>query len=582
MISTNIYRTHSCGELNIKNINQHITLSGWINSIRNLGGITFVTLRDNYGITQLVVDNEKFTIPCKESVITIEGTCVERSSKNLKMPTGEIEIIVDKLNILSESKNVLPFEINENNAKEDLRLKYRYLDLRNSNLHNNIIVRSNLLQFVRDFMHKSGFIEIQTPILTSSSPEGARDFLVPSRINEGKFYALPQSPQIFKQLLMVSGFDKYFQIAPCFRDEDARADRTPGEFYQMDMEMSFATLDDVFDVIERLMTKIMAEFTDKNYCLPPYKRIKFKESMEKYCTDKPDLRNPLIVVDATDVFKNTSFNAFKDKTIKCICAPTGEKSRKFYDELTTYVINNEGKGLCWFKVADNQLVGSAVKFLSEKEILDLQKLTNFKNGDSLFLIADIKNLATKMAGIFRNKLGAELNLIDENKMEFCWIVDFPFFEYDEENDCIAFSHNPFSMPQGGMDALTTKNPYDIVAYQADLVLNGTELLSGAVRNHDTNLMVKAFEMAGYTKDVVENKFPSLYNAFQYGAPPHAGCAIGFDRLLMYLVQTDIIRDVIAFPFNKNAQDLLMGAPNDVSQKQLDDVHIKLNIKENKK
>ena len=566
----NEYRTHNCGELRISDVGKTVTLAGWINSIRNLGGVTFVTLRDHFGITQLIVKDNN--LPNRESVISVTGKVIERVSKNPKMDTGDIEIEVEKLTLLGECKKTLPFEINDSqNTKEELRLKYRYLDLRNEENHKNIVIRSKLLQFIRNYMHNKNFLEVQTPILTSSSPEGARDFLVPSRLNPGKFYALPQAPQQFKQLLMISGFDNYFQIAPCFRDEDARADRSPGEFYQLDMEMSFATQEDVFVVIEDFMNKIMKEFTGKEIDAH-FERIKYNEAMEKYCTDKPDLRNPLEVVDLTNGLSSSEFSIFNGKTIKCIKAHC-DKSRKFMDEMTKFVIDNEGKGLCWFKYLNNELQGSAVKFLKQNEIDYLKLQTKIENGDVLFIIADEKGKATKLISILRNKLGEELDLLSDT-YKFVWIVDFPFYELNDENK-IEFSHNPFSMPQGGINSLINKNPLEILAYQYDLVLNGVELLSGAVRNHNPEIMVKAFEIAGYDRSTVENKFPALFNAFDYGAPPHAGCAFGFDRLLMFICNTNIIRDVIAFPLNKNAQDLLMGAPNEVTQKQLDDVHIRI-------
>ncbi len=566
----NEYRTHNCGELRISDVGKKVTVAGWINSVRNLGGLMFVTLRDHFGITQLLVDG--IELPGKESVISATGVVIERESKNPKMPTGDIEIKVESINVLGECSKPLPFEISDaQNTKEELRLKYRYLDLRNQENHERIVLRSKLLQFVREYMHGHDFLEVQTPILTSSSPEGARDFLVPSRLNPGKFYALPQAPQQFKQLLMISGFDNYFQIAPCFRDEDARADRSPGEFYQMDMEMSFATQEDVFAVLEDMMPKIIKEFTGKD--IPTkFERIKYRDAMEKYCSDKPDLRNPLVVVDLSEMLSKSDFSVFKDKTIKCIKA-TCEKTRKFYDELTKFIIDNEGKGLCWFKMVDGELTGSAVKFLKPEEIEYIKNMTGVQNGDSLFMVADTQVKATKLISTLRNKLGEELNLLGDD-FKFVWIVDFPFYELGDDGN-IEFSHNPFSMPQGGLDSLLNKKPLDIYAYQFDLVLNGVELLSGAVRNHNPEVMVKAFEIAGYDKSVVVNKFPALFNAFEYGAPPHAGCAFGFDRLLMFLCNTVIIRDVIAFPLNKNAQDLLMGAPSDVTQKQLDDVHIQL-------
>jgi len=572
----NEYRTHNCGELRLENKGQKVVIAGWVNTIRNLGGLTFLTIRDHFGLTQVILDGQE--IPSKESVVSITGVVVERESKNPKMPTGDIEIKAESIRVLGGCNKVLPFEISDApNTKEELRLKYRYLDLRNPENAERIVLRSKLMHFIRDYMHKAEFLEVQTPILTSSSPEGARDFLVPSRLNPGKFYALPQAPQQFKQLLMISGFDNYFQIAPCFRDEDARADRSPGEFYQLDMEMSFATQEDVFAVIEKMMGSILKEFANVDL-EPKFQRMTYAEAMRDYCSDKPDLRNPLKVIDLTEKLTHSNFSVFKDKTIKCLKAAC-DKTRKFYDELTKFIVDNEGKGLCWFKVTEEGLTGSAVKFLSEEEIAYIMTTTNAQSGDSLFVVADNLTKATKLISTLRNKLGEELNLLGSGKdFKFVWIVDFPFYELDDEGK-VEFSHNPFSMPQGGLDALLNKNPLEILAYQYDLVLNGVELLSGAVRNHTPEVMVKAFEIAGYDKSVVVNKFPALFNAFEYGAPPHAGCAFGFDRLLMFICNTNIIRDVIAFPLNKNAQDLLMGAPSVVTQKQLDDVHILINFKE---
>ena len=434
------------------------------------------------------------------------------------------------------------------------------------------------MSFVRNKMIELGFNEFHTPILTSSSPEGARDFLVPSRLNPGKFYALPQSPQQFKQLLMIAGFDKYFQIAPCFRDEDARADRSPGEFYQVDLEMSFATQEDVFKVMEDVLYSTFKEFApDKEITPPPFERINYKDSMEKYCSDKPDLRNPLTVQDATELFSQTTITPLIEKSIKMIICETGDKPRSFYDNLNKFVQSYEGKGLFWLKRNEaGELSGSIAKGLNDKEKNFFDQ--NLKAGASAFILADTKTNVIKLMGILRNKLGEELNLINKNKFHFCWVVNFPFFEEGEEEGSIAFSHNPFSMPQGGLDALLNQNPFDILAYQYDVVLNGVEMASGAVRNHNPEIMVKAFEMAGYNKSVVESKFPALFNAFSYGAPPHAGAAFGFDRVVMFLAGTEMIRDVIAFPFNKNAQDLLMSAPNEVSEKQLKDVSIKLDLK----
>ncbi len=579
-MEANIYRTHHCGQLRMSDVGKDVTLSGWVNSIRKLGGITFATLRDNYGITQILVrDESKMENICKETVIKVTGKVVERESKNPKMPTGDIEILADEIEILGKCAPVLPFEIADSNStKEELRLKYRYLDLRNPEVHENILLRSKVMSFVRNKMIELGFNEFHTPILTSSSPEGARDFLVPSRLNPGKFYALPQSPQQFKQLLMIAGFDKYFQIAPCFRDEDARADRSPGEFYQVDLEMSFATQEDVFKVMEDVLYSTFKEFApDKEITPPPFERINYKDSMEKYCSDKPDLRNPLTVQDATELFSQTTITPLIEKSIKMIICETGDKPRSFYDNLNKFVQSYEGKGLFWLKRNEaGELSGSIAKGLNDKEKNFFDQ--NLKVGASAFILADTKTNVIKLMGILRNKLGEELNLINKNKFHFCWVVNFPFFEEGEEEGSIAFSHNPFSMPQGGLDALLNQNPFDILAYQYDVVLNGVEMASGAVRNHNPEIMVKAFEMAGYNKSVVESKFPALFNAFSYGAPPHAGAAFGFDRVVMFLAGTEMIRDVIAFPFNKNAQDLLMSAPNEVSEKQLKDVSIKLDLK----
>lgn len=573
----NEYRTHSCGELRIENVGQEVKLAGWIDTIRKLGGITFVTLRDHFGLTQLVFNDENMLKDvCKETVIGVSGKVIERVSKNNKMPTGDIEVVVDSFKILGKCKNVLPFEISDaGDTKEDLRLSYRYLDLRNPENHDRIVKRSQIITFMRNKMIEMGFMEFQTPILTSSSPEGARDFLVPSRLNPGQFYALPQAPQQFKQLLMCSGFDNYFQVAPCFRDEDARADRTPGEFYQLDMEMSFATQEDVFNVIEKLVYETFTHFSNYKVSKPHFVRIPYEEAIDKYCSDKPDLRNPLIVKDYTEIFKNTQFNGFKNKVIKGIVACCKDKTRKFYDELTKLIISYEGKGLAYLKYENGILNGSITKFLTEQELNDIIIKSEIKDGETLFLIADEKAKVIMLTNVLRRELGKQLDLINKEEYYFCWIVDFPFFEWDEENNMIAFSHNPFSMPQGGMEALLNKDPLTIKAYQYDLVLNGYEMLSGAVRNHDPEIMVKAFEMTGYDRSVVENKFPALFNAFSYGAPPHAGSAIGLDRVIMLLTNQELIREVIAFPMNKNGRDLLMGAPSTVTEKQLREVHIKL-------
>ncbi len=573
----NIYRTHNCGELRISDIGKNVVLSGWVNSIRKLGGIVFMTLRDHFGITQLLVKNEEMVKDiCKECVVKVQGKVLERESKNPKMETGDIEVDANSIELLGKCKNVLPFEISDApKTKEELRYKYRYLDLRNPETHKILVKRAQILNFVRNKLTDMGFMEVQTPILTSSSPEGARDYIVPTVNAPGEFYALPQAPQQFKQLLMISGYDKYFQIAPCFRNEAARADRTPGEFYQIDMEMSFVTQEEVFEACEELTTELYAKFTNNEVCKAPYKRIPYKEAIEKYCSDKPDLRNPLIVHDLTTIFANTQFNAFKDKVVKGIALNVGEQSRRFYDDIGKVIVSYEGKGCAWLKFDGSEFSGSIAKFLTNNEKQALLKEFGLTGGESIFIVADSKSMATLLGGVLRNELGERCGLIDKNRVEFCWIVDFPFYEYNEQTNSIDFGHNPFSMPQGGLDALLTKNPLDIYAYQYDLVCNGYEMLSGAVRNHDQEVMVKAFEIAGYSRDVVESKFPALFNAFSYGAPPHAGCAFGFDRMLMPILEQDIIREVIAFPLNKNGRDLLMGAPSVVSEQQLKDVGITL-------
>ncbi len=582
----NEYRTHSCGELRMSDVGNSVRLAGFVQTIRNLGKMIFIDLRDENGITQVVVnDDSKIDLSDvnKECTITVSGKVVERSSKNSKIPTGDIEIIADSITVLGKCRNALPFEINDDSqiVREDLRLEYRFLDLRNDKLHENIIKRSKIMKDFRAAMDELGFIEIQTPILTSSSPEGARDFIVPSRINPGEFYALPQAPQQFKQLLMVSGFEKYYQIAPCFRDEDPRADRSPGEFYQVDLEMAFATQEDVFAVLESVLPKVFKANSNWQVDEGPFLRIPYKEAMEKYGSDKPDLRNPLIVSDLTDIFEGTEFNAFKNKTVKAIVTENMEdKPRKFFDTMSEYAVNElEAKGLAWVKVdSDGTLNGGISKFIDDDRKAKIFDRMNVKNGSAIFFIADEQKKAEKIAGGVRIKLGEELDLLEKNVYRFCWIVDFPMYELSDEGT-IDFSHNPFSMPQGGIEALNTMDPLDVVAYQYDIVCNGLELSSGAVRNHDQELMIKAFEIAGYTEEDVKTKFGALYNAFSYGAPPHAGSAPGLDRMIMLLTNESNIREVIAFPKNKKARDVLMGAPSKVSEKQLEEVHIKLDIKE---
>lgn len=578
----NKYRTHNCGELNEENLGQEIKLSGWVQKIRNLGGMVFIDLRDQYGITQIVVSNEEMQNKVKEitteSSICVIGKVVERASKNPKLSTGSIEIDAFSIEILGECKNVLPFEVNtDQEVREDLRLEYRFLDLRNEKLHNNILLRSKILKTLRDKMDELGFSEIQTPILANSSPEGARDYLVPSRLHPGEFYALPQAPQQFKQLLMVGGFDKYYQIAPCFRDEDPRADRAPGEFYQLDFEMAYSTQEDVFKVIEEVVPYTFKKFTNWKVDEGKFIRIPYKEAMEKYGIDKPDLRNPLIIQDVTKAFENSEFKAFEGKTVKMIAVRNGDKQgRKFFDKMTEFAVEEAGaKGLAWVKVGENlEMQGGIAKFITEDIGKTLNKEYGVKENDSLFFIADEFLLAQKIAGLVRIELGKRLDLIEKDVYKFCWIVDFPMYELSDEGK-IDFCHNPFSMPQGGLESLETMNPLDILAYQYDLVCNGYEMASGAVRNHNPKIMVKAFEIAGYEEQEIKNRFGALYNAFQYGTPPHAGAAPGVDRMVMLITNSQNIREIIAFPKNKKARDLLMRAPSQVTKEQLKDVHIKI-------
>ena len=593
-----MYRNHNCGELNINNVGEEVVLAGWIQRIRNLGAMKFIDLRDQFGITQIVIsDNENIKKQAEElvteTVIQVTGNVLERSSKNNRISTGEIEIDAKKIVVLGKCKNTLPFEVNSEKAdisavREDLRLEYRFLDLRNEKLHNTILLRSKVLKTLRDKMDELGFSEIQTPILANSSPEGARDFLVPSRLHPGEFYALPQAPQQFKQLLMVSGFDKYFQIAPCFRDEDPRADRAPGEFYQLDFEMSFAEQEDVFKVLEEIFISTFRKHTNWKVEDGPFIRIPYKEAMEKYGIDKPDLRNPLIIQDATELFASTEFNAFKDKTIKVIVVPNGaDQGRKFFDNMSEFAVTELGaKGLAWTKFDnENNVNGGISKFITDDVKTGLKEKLGVKPNDSLFFIADDFETAQKIAGGVRIELGNRLDLLEKNCYKFCLIVDFPMYELAEEEidgeikTKIDFNHNPFSMPQGGMEALLNKDPLEILAYQFDVVCNGYEMASGAVRNHDIEIMKKAFEIAGYSEQEVESRFGALYIAFQYGTPPHAGAAPGIDRMIMLLADSQNIREVIAFPKNKKARDVLMGAPSIVSEQQLKDVHWGINKNE---
>ena len=584
------YRTNNCGELTKQDVGKNVKIAGWVQTIRDLGGLLFIDLRDQYGITQAVVTVESGLIEMAskiptESTISIEGPIKIRDEEtiNKNIPTGEIEVVAEKIEILGKRLKNLPFEINSDKAVgEDLRLKYRFLDLRNEKLKNNILLRAKVLQFLRNQMIEKGFTEVQTPILTSSSPEGARDYLVPSRVHPGKFYALPQAPQQFKQLLMVSGIDKYFQVAPCFRDEDARADRAPGEFYQLDMEMAFATQEDVFGVMEKVMYNTFKEFGGKKVAEYPFPRIAYRDAMLKYGTDKPDLRNPLIIKDVTDIFQNIEFNAFKGKIVRTITIPNAmEIPRRFYDGMVDFAISECGaKGLAWLKVLeDGTLQGPIAKFIDEDAQNKLLSTTDTKAGDAIFFIAEAPRIVDTLAGRIRAELGNRLDLIEKDVYKFCWIVDFPMYELNDEGN-LDFCHNPFSMPQGGLEALNSKDPLEILAYQYDIVCNGIELSSGAVRNHDPEIMIKAFEIAGYDKQTIENKFPALFNAFHYGAPPHAGIAPGIDRMIMLMQDEPSIREVIAFPMNSKAQDLLMGAPGEVTEEQLRDVHIK--IRESKK
>lgn len=587
MKMTNKYRTNNCGELTIKNVGQEVRLAGWIQKIRNLGGMTFVDLRDQYGITQVVISSEELKEQmaklCTESVISVDGFVVERSNKNPKMSTGDIEIDAKKITLLGECESTLPFEVNSEKAdissvREDLRLEYRFLDLRNDTIHKNILLRSKIIKSLRAKMDELGFSEIQTPILANSSPEGARDFLVPSRLHPEEFYALPQAPQQFKQLLMISGFDKYYQIAPCFRDEDPRADRAPGEFYQLDFEMAFATQEDVLGVIEQVIPAVFKEHTNWQVDEGPFIRIPYREAMEKYGIDKPDLRNPLIIQDATEIFKNTEFNAFKGNTVKAIVVPNGaSQGRRFFDNMTEFAVQEQkAKGLAWTKIEEGDTVqGGIAKFITEDVLKGLEEKLGAKQGDSIFFVADKLEKAQKIAGQVRIELGKRLDLLEKNVYRFCFIVDFPMYEYNEDEGKIDFNHNPFSMPQGGLEALENKEPLDILAYQYDLVCNGYEMASGAVRNHDPKLMVKAFEIAGYSEETVKERFGALYKAFKYGTPPHAGAAPGLDRMVMLIADTQNIREIIAFPKNKKARDVMMNAPSKVDEQQLKDVHIKI-------
>lgn len=581
MIRENAYRTHFCGDLRESDIGKEVRVAGWVENIRDHGGVMFLDVRDHYGIVQVVVHDEKLLENVnKECTVTVSGKVLKRDEDtiNPKIATGTVEIHSENLIVLGKSLANLPFEVpNSTDTKEDVRLKYRFLDLRNKKVHNNIVLRAEVISFLRKKMTEMGFLEIQTPILSASSPEGARDYLIPSRKHKGMFYALPQAPQIFKQLLMVSGFDRYFQIAPCFRDEDARADRSPGEFYQLDFEMAFAEQDDVFAVAEEVLYEVFTKFSKKEVSKPPFRRIPFAEAMVTYGTDKPDLRNPLLIKDISDMFVETDFAPFRKKTVRSINVPgAASQSKNWFKKMEEFALSIGMKGLGYVKVREDMTFDGPIdKFLKEGDREKLIEINGSKAGDVIYFIADSKDAAPKLAGQIRTEVAKRLNLIDESRFEMCFITDFPMFEHDEETGAVVFTHNPFSMPQGGMQALLEKDPTEILAYQYDIVCNGVELSSGAVRNHDLDIMVKAFEIAGYSEEVLKDKFKSLYNAFKYGAPPHAGMAPGVDRMLMLLAEEENIREVIAFPMNSNAQDLLLGSPTEVTEQQLREVHIKI-------
>ncbi len=576
----NKYRTIYCGEVTTANIGEEIRVAGWLEQKRNLGSLVFMTLRDETGVIQLISEDiESFKDITRESTMTVTGTVRHRAEgmTNPNMKTGEVEVLVSAFEVLGEALNVLPFEINRStDAFEDTRLKYRYLDLRNPKVHDRILFRTEVLDYMRKIMKEMKFTEIQTPIITASSPEGARDFIVPSRKYKGKFYALPQAPQIFKQLLMCSGFNRYFQIAPCFRDEDPRSDRLYGEFYQLDLEMSFATDEDVYEVGEKIFYDIFTYFSDKEVSPRPFRRIPYREAMLKYGSDKPDLRNPLIIEDITDILSKSTFEPFKTSHIRGITVTNIDKSNSWYKSMEEYMKSVGAVGLSYIKVNEDMTFKSSIdKFLDDslrKELIDKCHLVP---GSALFVLADSKNKINKLAGLLRIKLGSELDLIEKNKYEFCIVNDFPMYEYNEEDGKYDFGHNPFSMPQGGLEALKEDNLENVLAYQYDFVCNGYEMASGAVRNHDIKIMKRAFELAGYTEEDVETKFRSLYTAFQYGAPPHAGMAPGIDRILMLLKDEENIREMVAFPLGANGADAMMGCPGEVFEKQLRETHIKV-------
>jgi aspartyl-tRNA synthetase len=592
----NKYRTHNCNELRKNDLDKEISISGWINKKRDHGNLLFIDLRDNYGITQCIIDkeNKNFSELEKtklETVIKVDGKVVNRSKEtiNKDIETGEIEVAISEIQILGTCKELPMPVFSDQEYSEEIRLKYRFLDLRRKKIHENIILRSKVISYIRNEMTKLGFLEFQTPILTSSSPEGARDFLVPSRLNPGKFYALPQAPQQFKQLIMVSGFDKYFQIAPCFRDEDARADRSPGEFYQLDLEMSFVEQEDVFNVVEALLVNTFKKFSNKKLMYDQFPKISYTESMLKYGNDKPDLRNPLIINDITEIFtrEDVSFEIFKKlvksgSKVRCISTKnTKDKPRSFFDNIDKWAKEQGASGLAYFTFEKNDDIsakGPIGKFFSKEALLEIMKKTDSKIGDSIFMACGKQNDLEKITALARDKIGKDLDLIDDNIFAFCWIVDYPMFEKDETTNKIEFSHNPFSMPQGNLDEISFENPLDILAYQYDIVCNGIELSSGAIRNHKPELMYKLFSIAGYDKSQVNEKFSGMINALSYGAPPHGGIAPGIDRIVMLLANEKNIREVTMFPMNQNAQDLMMKAPSDVSEEQLKELGIAIKIK----
>ena len=590
----NKYRSHNCNELRKKNVGSNILLSGWINKKRDHGNLLFLDLRDNYGITQCIVDKENKNFKDLEklqleTVINVEGKVVDRSTDtiNKEIETGEIEVTIENFVVLGKCKELPMPVFSDQEYSEEIRLKYRYLDLRRKKIHENIILRSKVISFIRNEMNKFGFLEFQTPILTSSSPEGARDFLVPSRLNPGKFYALPQAPQQFKQLIMVSGFDKYFQIAPCFRDEDARADRSPGEFYQLDLEMSFVEQEDVFKVVEQLLVNTFKKFSKKKIITEKFPRITYRDALLKYGSDKPDLRNPLIIVDITETFtrEDVSFDIFKKlvksgSNVRCIVTQnTKDKPRSFFDNIDRWAKDEGASGLAYFTIENGiSAKGPVGKFFSKESLEEIMKKTGAKVGDSIFMACSKKKDLERITSLARDKIAKDLNLIDDNVFAFCWVVDYPMFEKNDQTNKIEFSHNPFSMPQGDIKKLNFEKPLDMLAYQYDIVCNGIELSSGAIRNHIPELMYKLFAIAGYDKDQVDEKFSGMINALSYGAPPHGGIAPGIDRIIMLLANEKNIREVTMFPMNQNAQDLMMNAPSSIDEKQLKELNLALKIK----